>query len=71
MPRPVHSFQIRMCADFDSLYGELAGHLLWKKMAEMRAQVSHFGVRMNVVSPGRLGLSAATEYFDIKERQLL
>ncbi|MGA7413343.1 MAG: DUF58 domain-containing protein [Bryobacteraceae bacterium] len=57
--------------DFDSLYGELAGHLLWKKMAEMRARVSHFGVRMNVVAPGRLGLSAATEYFDIKERQLL
>lgn len=57
--------------DFDSLYGELAGHLLWKKMAEMRAQVSHLGVRMNVVAPGRLGLSAATEYFDIKERQLL
>jgi uncharacterized protein (DUF58 family) len=57
--------------DLDSLYGELAGHLLWKKMAEMRAQVSHFGVRMNVVAPGRLGLSAATEYFDIKERQLL
>ncbi len=56
---------------FDSLYGELAGHLLWKKMAEMRARVSHFGVRMNVVAPGRLGLSAATEYFDIKERQLL
>lgn len=58
-------------ADFDSLYGELAGHLLWKKMAEMRAQVAHFGVRMNVVAPGRLGMSAATEYFDIKERQLL
>jgi uncharacterized protein (DUF58 family) len=56
---------------FDSLYGELAGHLLWKKLAEMRARVSHFGVRMNVVAPGRLGLSAATEYFDIKERQLL
>ncbi len=58
-------------AAFDSLYGELAGHLLWKKLAEMRARVSHFGVRMNVVAPGRLGLSAATEYFDIKERQLL
>jgi uncharacterized protein (DUF58 family) len=58
-------------SDFDALYGELAGHLLWKKMADMRAQVAHFGVRMNVVAPGRLGLSAATEYFDIKERQLL
>lgn len=57
--------------DFESLYGELAGHLLWKKMAEMRAHVSHFGVRMNVVPPGRLGLSAATEYFEIKERQFL
>lgn len=73
-PSDAHARPLFSRADvrhFDALYGELAGHLLWKKMAEMRAQVSHFGVRMNVVAPGRLGLSAATEYFDIKERQLL
>ncbi len=56
---------------FDDLYGELAGHLMWKKLAEMRAQLSAFGIRMNVVTPGRLGLTAAADYLDIKERQLL
>ncbi len=56
---------------FDDLYGELAGHLMWKKLAELRARLSAFGIRMNVVAPGRLGLAAAADYLDIKERQLL
>jgi uncharacterized protein (DUF58 family) len=56
---------------FDDLYGELAGHIMWKKLAELRAQLSAFGIRMNVVAPGRLGLTAAADYLDIKERQLL
>jgi uncharacterized protein (DUF58 family) len=56
---------------FDELYGELAGHLMWKKLAELRAQLSAFGIRMKVVAPGRLGLTAAADYLDIKERQLL
>ena len=55
----------------DDVYGKLAGHLLWKKLAEVRLQLAASGIRMHVVSPGRLGLVAATEYLDIKERQLL
>ncbi len=55
----------------DHIYGKLAGHLLWKKLAEVRAQLASAGIRMHVVAPGRLGLAAATEYLDIKERQLL
>lgn len=57
--------------NIDGLYGKLAGHLLWKKLAEVRLQLAKVGVRMHAVPPGRLGLLAATEYFDIKERQLL
>lgn len=53
------------------IYGKLAGHLLWKKLAEVRSQLAASAIRMHVVSPGRLGLVAATEYLDIKERQLL
>ncbi len=37
----------------------------------MRVQLTEIGVRMHAVAPGRLGLVAATEYLDIKERQLL
>ena len=55
----------------EDIYGKLAGHLLWKKLAEVRSQLATSGIRMHVVAPGRLGLVAATEYLDIKERQLL
>lgn len=55
----------------DGLYDKLAGHLLWKKVADVRVQLAKIGVRMHTVAPGRLGLLAATEYLDIKERQLL
>lgn len=67
--RPI--FTNESVESFDELYGELAGHLMWKKLAELRAQLSAFGIRMNVVAPGRLGLTAAADYLDIKERQLL
>lgn len=55
----------------EDVYEKLAGHLLWKKLAEVRAQLGGSAIRMHIVSPGRLGLVAATEYLDVKERQLL
>ncbi|HEX4231018.1 MAG TPA: DUF58 domain-containing protein [Bryobacteraceae bacterium] len=55
----------------DEIYRHLGGHLLWKKLAEVRLQLSTVGIRMHHVAPGRLGLAAATEYLNIKERQLL
>lgn len=55
----------------EDVYGKLAGHLLWKKLAEVRAQLAASAIRMHIVAPGHLGLVAATEYLDIKERQLL
>ncbi len=58
-------------AEIEDVYGQLAGHLLWKKLAEVRASLAAVGIRMHSVAPGRLGLIAATEYLDVKERQLL
>lgn len=55
----------------EEVYGQLAGHLLWKKLAEVRVQLAASAIRMHIVAPGRLGLIAATEYLDVKERQLL
>jgi uncharacterized protein (DUF58 family) len=55
----------------DEIYRHLGGHLLWKKLAEIRLQLSTVGIRMHNVAPSRLGLAAATEYLTIKERQLL
>lgn len=57
--------------NIDDIYGKLAGHLLWKKLEQVRLRLSRVGVRMQAVAPGRLGLTAATQYLDIKERQLL
>ena len=55
----------------DEIYSRLGGHLLWKKLAEVRLQLSTVGIRMHSSAPSRLGISAATEYLNIKERQLL
>ena len=55
----------------EDVYSKLAGHLLWKKLAQARLELAASAIRMHIVSPGRLGLVAATEYLDIKERQLL
>ncbi len=57
--------------NIDGLYGKLAGHLFWKKLAEVRLQLATVGIRMHAVPPGRLGLLAATEYLNVKETQLL
>lgn len=55
----------------DEIYQRLGGHLFWKKLAQVRLQLSMVGIRMHNVAPSRLGLTAATEYLDIRERQLL
>jgi uncharacterized protein (DUF58 family) len=55
----------------EDIYGKLAGHLLWRKLAETRASLMAVGIRMHSVVPGKLGLVAATEYLEMKERQLL
>jgi uncharacterized protein (DUF58 family) len=57
--------------ELEDIYGKLAGHLLWKKLAELRASLAVVGIRMHSVAPGRLGLVAAAEYLEVKERQLL
>jgi uncharacterized protein (DUF58 family) len=73
---PADAFAKPLFSDSDvdapeEIYGKLAGHLLWKKLAEARLQLAASGIRMHLVAPARLGLLAATEYLDIKERQLL
>jgi uncharacterized protein (DUF58 family) len=73
-PTDAHVQPLFADTDVDELaevYAKLAGHLLWKKLAEMRASLAAAGIRMHTVPPGRLGLIAATEYLDVKERQLL
>jgi len=57
--------------DLEEIYGELAGHLLWRKVAEVRMTLMAVGIRMHNVAPSKLGLVAATEYLEMKERQLL
>jgi len=57
--------------DIDDIYGKLAGHLFWKKLAMLRARLGEMGIRMRALAPDRLGFFAANEYLDIKEKQLL
>ena len=55
----------------DEVYKSLSGHLLWKRLALLRFQLAAGGIRMHIASPGRLGWMVASEYLQIKERQLL
>jgi uncharacterized protein (DUF58 family) len=57
--------------DAEEIYADLAGHLFWKRLQEVRSRLAEANVRMNLVAPDRLGLSAASAYLDVKERQLL
>jgi uncharacterized protein (DUF58 family) len=55
----------------EAIYGQLAGHLFWKRLREIRSRLAQANVRMDFVAPRNLGVFAASAYLDVKERQLL
>jgi uncharacterized protein (DUF58 family) len=73
-PTDVHIksiFQNDDVRELDAIYGQLAGHLFWKRLRDIRSRLAQANVRMNFVAPANLGVFAASAYLDVKERQLL
>ncbi|HEV2688720.1 MAG TPA: DUF58 domain-containing protein [Bryobacteraceae bacterium] len=57
--------------DADSVYRELAGHILWNKLREFGKVLRREGVRFSLLESDRLGPELASIYLDMKQRQLL
>lgn len=58
-------------ADVDGIYRELAAHLQWTKLEELRKTLEREGIRLSVNDPVTLMTELARQYFSIKQRQLL
>jgi uncharacterized protein (DUF58 family) len=58
-------------ADLDSLYAGLAGQIAWNRMTELRIALQHRGVRLFFTEPARIKAQVASEYMNVKGRQLL
>jgi len=55
----------------DDVYSRLAGHLAWRRLRELEAQLGRQGVRMSLVDPADLSSSLVRLYDEVKQRQLL
>lgn len=55
----------------DDVYQKLGDHLQWRRLQELGLQLSREGVRFSLLDPNRLTLELATQYLNIKQRQLL
>jgi len=58
-------------ASVDAVYQELAGQMRWNRMRTLAIALQNRGVRLTLVSPGRIHAQVAAEYLEIKRRQLL
>jgi uncharacterized protein (DUF58 family) len=56
-------------AAVEDLYAELAGHLRWQSLRELRQALARRGVRFDTVSGAGLCAHLVTQYMNIKQRQ--
>lgn len=58
-------------ADLDSLYGALGGQIVVNRLRQLALTLSNRGVRLSVVDPLRIKTQVASEYLEVKRRQVL
>jgi len=58
-------------ADLDSLYSGLAGQMISNRLRQLALTLSNSGVRLTVVDPLRIKMQVASEYLEVKRRQVL
>jgi len=58
-------------ADLDSLYGALGGQIVVNRLRQLALTLSNRGVRLSVVDPRRIKTQVASQYLDVKRRQVL
>jgi uncharacterized protein (DUF58 family) len=64
-------FQDEPPADLDGLYAGLAGQMQCNRMRALASALGNRGVRLSVVSAGRIKQQVAEGYLDVKRRQAL
>jgi len=55
----------------EDVYRRLAGHLAWKRLREIEAELAHQGVRFALLPPEAFGAGLIGLYDEVKQRQLL
>jgi uncharacterized protein (DUF58 family) len=55
----------------DQIYENIAGHLRWAKLQELRKQLLQAGVRFHLASGQNFTLTVVSEYLATKRRQIL
>jgi len=53
------------------IYGQLAGHLSWRKLRELEATLARQGIRLALLEPDTFSGSLIGLYDEVKQRQLL
>jgi len=55
----------------EALYADLAGQMLWNRMRRLQIALQNRGVKLAVVEPARIKIEVASQYLDVKRRQVL
>jgi uncharacterized protein (DUF58 family) len=58
-------------ADVEELYGSLAAQISGNRMRRLQISLQNRGVRLSIVDPSRLKSEVASQYLEVKGRQLL
>ncbi len=58
-------------AGLDDLYRELGGHLRWQKLRELQKVLQRHGVQFSLPANEHLSAEIASQYLNVKQRQLL
>jgi len=57
--------------DLDALYAGLAGQILWNRLRKLKIELQNRGIKLTVVDPARMKMQVASQYLDVKRRQIL
>ncbi|HEX8295081.1 MAG TPA: DUF58 domain-containing protein [Chthoniobacteraceae bacterium] len=55
----------------DDLYEELAGHLRWRELRELRKKLRRHGIRLELLDPGAVAGQLVRQHAEVKGRQLV
>jgi uncharacterized protein (DUF58 family) len=55
----------------EPLYGQLAGHMAWRKLFELTKNLRQQGVRLHLLEPRKISGQLTALYLDVKRRQML
>jgi uncharacterized protein (DUF58 family) len=64
-------FSVPDVQSVDSLYQNLAGHMLWQNLSELESILHHRGIRLTQTDQPKMSAELVSQYLSIKQRQIL